>query len=679
MNIDIQGRIANTKLSGPNCLLPLFEAVANSIHAVHDGKARTPKIEVRIVRDVGQGVLKPEMRVNQPVESFEISDNGVGFTEEQFRSFNTADSRLKSGRGGKGIGRFMWLKAFSRAEIDSTYRQGLKALRRRFTFTLKAEDGIEGMTVEDAGEKATCRTVVRLVGLSGKYKECCPKSAETIARRIIEHCLEDFVHGTAPRLILSDDADGSDIVLNDIYDAEMKRHAKSETFRFEGQKFKVTHMLVPAAVDDAHRLHFCAHKRSVLAEPLPEWLPDLKTKTSPIRDPDADRPLYYSGYVSGDFLDSTVTPDRTSFEPHDDGMMFEGIKWPNLVERTVKQARGFLDPHLASVRDEKKRQIEQYVQADAPQYRPLLKHRPALIEAIPPNLPPDKLELRLYEADQTYSRELKAEYQDLLAEGDAEALDVQGYRTRFEQFIEQWNEAGMARLARYVAYRKATLAFLGEQLKLDEQGKYPLEEAIHRIIFPLRSTSDDVPFDQRNLWVIDERLAYHSYLASDVPFKKNKAAPLDTLDRPDIIVFNRPIAVVESDPPYSSVVIFEFKRAGRDDYKPGDNPIDQVYGYVRKLRTPGAKDKNGRPLNVREGTPFYAYIVCDITPTLREMAENAGFKPTPDDEGFFAFNLGTYIEVVSFRKMLRDANKRNAVLFEMLGVSAGKQIVPLSA
>ena len=59
---------------GPNCPLPLFEAVANSIHAVHDAKAKNGRIEIKIIRDAGQGVLKPEMRVGQPVESCEVTD-----------------------------------------------------------------------------------------------------------------------------------------------------------------------------------------------------------------------------------------------------------------------------------------------------------------------------------------------------------------------------------------------------------------------------------------------------------------------------------------------------------------------------------------------------------------------------------------------------------------------------
>jgi hypothetical protein len=43
---------------------------------------------------------------------------------------------------------------------------------------------------------------------------------------------------------------------------------------------------------------------------------------------------------------------------------------------------------------------------------------------------------------------------------------------------------------------------------------------------------------------------------------------------------------------------------------------------------------------------------------------------TPDSLGFFGYsnNYGTYIEIISFDKLVSDAKKRNAVLFEKLGL-----------
>ena len=42
----------------------------------------------------------------------------------------------------------------------------------------------------------------------------------------------------------------------------------------------------------------------------------------------------------------------------------------------------------------------------------------------------------------------------------------------------------------------------------------------YQLIFPMTKTSDDIDYLQHNLWIIDEKLAYHHYLASDMKIKK---------------------------------------------------------------------------------------------------------------------------------------------------------------
>ncbi len=43
---------------------------------------------------------------------------------------------------------------------------------------------------------------------------------------------------------------------------------------------------------------------------------------------------------------------------------------------------------------------------------------------------------------------------------------------------------------------------------------------------------------------------------------------------------------------------------------------------------------------------------------------------TPDGQGYVGFNqsVGAYVEIISFDKLIGDAKKRNAVLFEKLGI-----------
>ena len=141
---------------------------------------------------------------------------------------------------------------------------------------------------------------------------------------------------------------------------------------------------------------------------------------------------------------------------------------------------------------------------------------------------------------------------------------------------------------------------------------------------------------------------------------------------PDIIVFDAAFAFVPStDTSYPAVVVVEFKRPMRNDYDDDKkNPFVQVFGYVNDLRSKKAKTPKGRIIEIRDTTPFYCYIVCDSCSTLEKQARIANLIQTPDGKGFFGFNpnYNAYIEVISYDKMVEDANKRNAVLFDKLGL-----------
>ena len=108
----------------------------------------------------------------------------------------------------------------------------------------------------------------------------------------------------------------------------------------------------------------------------------------------------------------------------------------------------------------------------------------------------------------------------------------------------------------------------------------------------------------------------------------------------------------------------------RDDYDDTENPIQQVLRYVSEIRSGNALTKDRRPIAIPSSTPFYCYIVCDLTKKLRDQAKFHGLRTTPDGYGFFGYNdeIGAYIEIIDFSKLLQDANKRNRILFDKLNL-----------
>src|SRR5512133_3777206 len=115
LRTDLHGRVKNLRLRGRDAQQPLFEAISNSFHAIENAKRKKGTIQVRLIRDPDQRILSTSDATEiatANVTAIEISDNGEGFTDENFESFLTLDSQRKAPIGGKGVGRLSWLKFF---------------------------------------------------------------------------------------------------------------------------------------------------------------------------------------------------------------------------------------------------------------------------------------------------------------------------------------------------------------------------------------------------------------------------------------------------------------------------------------------------------------------------------------------------------------------------------------
>jgi hypothetical protein len=470
MDIDLRGRVKiNTNLPYSRGLLPLMEAIVNSLHAIEEAGEKLGRIEVFIERDTSQMALPgEEQTVTHPIAGFRVQDNGVGFDDSNYKSFNTSDTMYKEVQGGKGVGRFMWLKAFDRAEIHSVFESDGHMMRRQFRFSL-GDNGVGNLATENAVDSQR-NTTVRLIGFKPEYRDHCPKATMAVARRIVEHCLEWLIQKGCPSIWLRDEQEDTAIDLNRLFKKEMQLDSSTRAFQVKGQQFRIRHLRLVPGLGPEHQLTFCAHNRSVKSEPLAKMVPNLE---GPLSEPADGKQFIYSGYVSGKFLDDRVISERTRFDISDkvtELQFAEDMSWSEIVSAAAAEAESFLSPYTTPVNEAKWNRIRDYVQTEAPQYRYLLRHQKAMIDRIPGSLPKDKLDLELYKISQTHDAALKVRYNELLAEGNGEARSHEEHRQEYERFLEDWNEAGMATLARHVAHRKATLAFLKARLKLQADG-----------------------------------------------------------------------------------------------------------------------------------------------------------------------------------------------------------------
>jgi hypothetical protein len=134
------------------------------------------------------------------------------------------------------------------------------------------------------------------------------------------------------------------------------------------------------------------------------------------------------------------------------------------------------------------------------------------------------------------------------------------------------------------------------------------------------------------------------------------------------MIFERALSFAEDEDVLLSLVIVEFKKPARSDYRKED-PLDQVYRLIREIKGGHFRDKTGREIKVQsDRIPAYAYVICDTTKVVETIAQNKGMIPTPDNLGYYVYNpaLAAYVEIISYTKLLRDAKKRNRILFDKL-------------
>ena len=351
-------------------------------------------------------------------------------------------------------------------------------------------------------------------------------------------------------------------------------------------------------------------------------------------------------------------------------MFSDEISLKAIREEALKTISADLKTFIDEINTQKEAALTSYVADDGPQYRVLMKYKTEFIDDIPPQASKTEIEMALHR--QLYRRQvrLKHEGERILSETSI-APNAKDYYARLQKFVEDENEIGKTSLAQYVVHRRVILELLEKSLSVDpESGSYALEKTVHSLVFPMRFTSDDVPFEQQNLWIIDERLTFHSFLSSDIRLDQLPPLENDSESRPDLLIFNEPLAFSEDGEPLQSMVVIEFKKPDRSSYSDED-PVTQVYRMVREIRAGKKKDRKGvyiRPAN--QSIPAYCYIVCDLTPGLEVRVQNMGARRTPDNLGYYGFNetLNAYYEIISYRKLLSDAQKRNRVLFEKLNL-----------
>ncbi len=667
LQTNLKGRLRNTSLPKSHGLMPVFEAVVNSIHSIEEkGNSDNGKIVLRINRAT-QGDLNLDTKALPPIIGFTITDNGCGFDETNFKSFETLDTDHKIDKGCRGVGRLMWLKVFDLVEVESHFLDVDGELKKR-VFRFDDKLGVHGENIVSATDQQP-GTLVKLVGFDDNFRKQVSSKGESIANQLLEHVLWYFVRqGSAPSILVKDAGEVFD--LDHLLEEHMHASAFLETITIRDYSFDLTHIKFRASVNKKHQLALCAANRLVKEESIQGKLPGLYGKIS-----DASGEFTYTCYVSSDYLNEHVRSERTSFDIAENVEdMLNEVSFKDIRDAVLARTKEYLQDVLADNISAGRKRVDDFINNHAPRYRPIANYVAQELLIVDPEKSDKDLELHLHAQWYEVERQLVSEGHDIMQPQNEE--HVEEYKERLSEYLRKAEDLKKSDLANYVSHRKVIIDLLQKSIERLEDGKYAREDMIHELIMPMRKDSSEVFQDSCNLWLIDERLAFHNYLASDKTLNAMPITGNQSTKEPDLIslrVFDNPLLVNEQTSfPLASITVVEIKRPMRNDMREGEDkdPIDQALGYVERIREGQAKTESGLLIPRNNDIPAYCYVICDLTPTMIKRCKNFSLTMTADGMGFFGYNPNykAYIEVISFNQLVKAAKERNRAFFDKLGL-----------
>lgn len=536
LTTSLKGRVRNTSLPKSHALLPLLEAVVNGIQAIDarfGDNREQGRLNVRIDRstqgEFDLGSAGPGRTALKPIVGLAVEDNGVGFTPENMASFETLDTDFKSELGCRGVGRLLWLKAFDRVVVRSAYDDGAGELRgRQFRFS-------EDREVEQDGEPGGFTepgSVIRLDGFKESFQPSAAKTVDAIAREVFEHCIWYFLRpGGAPEVTVSDNDDT--ISLKDLMGEFVYSEMPTTAIDVKGEKFDMVNLCLKSSTrNQTPRLYWCAASRVVMEENITGKVPGLYGR---LKD-DNSVEFTYACYLSSDFLDTHVRADRTAFDVADrvpGAALLDDISLDDIRAGVLEKVETILAGPLSAARNEGKARVNDFVSNRAPRYRPVLSRLEPLGVTVDPSIKDQDLELLLHRNLQKLEADAIAEGQAVFAE--AGSAPIEDYEERLAKYLDTVKEINQSDLAAYVSRRRAILDILSKLIRSNEQGKYSREDVVHSLLIPMRTNSNEIGTDASNLWIIDERLAFHDYLASDKTLKSMPITGSESTKEPDIL------------------------------------------------------------------------------------------------------------------------------------------------
>ena len=662
MEMNLKRKVKEIKLASKNFLQPLFELIVNAIQSIEEKKNTNGKITITIIRDKSQIRLIQSHISDFPIESFIVEDNGIGFNNESFESFNTVYTQRKAGAGGKGVGRLTILKAFKQMEVQSSYKDEGGYHSRSFTFDLEneiKEKDKNGFAKEETGSVIIARHY------QDSFKEHTKISLDHVAQEIVEHLLLYFISENTPDIHLQEEKGQEVKSLKDVFKESFDNENKTQK-HLEGEEKFTTYVVDKKSGNEkksapsGYRL--CAHKRKVKTGWVSTIFPFFPE----------DKCIYI--YVTGDYLDKNVNELRDELAIPQNNESSSGEISQETISQIICTAlkKGYAS-EIEEYERSSRRKLKEYISSRAGIEYIGLKDDEDALKKISPKLinSQNKLDEELHKVLRAKRQALREQLEVTL-----DARDISKISPSIENLLSENHKLNYGQLGEYMIRRHLCIRLLKKGLEhVKGTEAYEHEKYFHSIFFPMGKDSVDLQNSDHNLWLIDDRYTFFSYAASDFPINKHKSVQSDSSKRPDIALYDRREVYKETDrcDDLRALAIFEFKRPGtnNDNITDVQRWIEQAKSYVTELQGGGVKTDSGAKYTVEKNTLKFVHIIIGhMGSALTETLLNNNFIETPFGSCVYAFpRLALSIQVLDYKTLIQNAEERHEAFFRKLGIS----------
>ena len=534
---------------------------------------------------------------NNIIEEIQIVDDGDGFTEKNREAFCELHTLNKEELGCKGVGRFFYLKVFNKVQFESFDGVDRVSFDFNENFT---KDNLKPKTFPDVINKGTHITLNSIhQNISNSYKE--------------DKIYNDTLQHIYPYLFLSKNTVG--IKINNKPLTMNYDNIKTHNFKIKNEEFKLHYEFKKDQNDKKLEAFICFNNRPTTdfsAQPLKIQI------TTPEKS-------HIMLLLQSKWIDNQSNENHkfTYIEDDESNENINGFNWNDVRQEVNVILKDIFKIEYPKLEEESKTNIQKL--------KTKYLHYAEFIENNGIGAVNEKQIL-----DNAYKKAREQEERVLKNDNPNE---------------EDIKKCMQTSLIGYILHRQKVID------KLILLKNTSIENEIHKLFLGkgLEGTEErQVPIEQNNLWLLDDKFMSYSYVASEKTIttflKNNKLSYSKSTQEMDIIHYF-------TDKDKNKACIIELKKLTAN-YKENGVGINQLFNYSKKLFESGVKE-------------LYLYLFAEIDNDFRDALENKeGFKKIFSQQGEIWQNSyqdrNSYIQIISPNAIIADANARNKTFLDII-------------